>query len=384
MKHRNYAKILTLFLTIGLCATLVSCASFGLGSKTVRIEDYVQITFDDNDYNGYATPSIIIDEEGLDKYANTEKLAEFNKENEVTFGWEEYTLSDLLDISFAENYKNLSNGDKIVVKISIQPALESEGLTLDKLCDGLDIKIESTEIEYTVSGLEEPKNVIDIFEGIEQYIPYVGANGSGYVDAFYQVNIPDDYSKQIDDVYFSKGSHTNSVKIIHGNTNIGEISYHIEGQNLKKGDILELTAGGAIGALEGIGYVVPTTKINVTVPDLGEYLTSQEQLTPEIIEEIKATVFENGNIDIIDKFYYVTYKPGVECKYKSPAFIVAVFYEKDSWFSGYYIDELNDIIIKPDGTIVVEKYKDDSYSDDTLEEAIGKLDTKRYEFVELE
>lgn len=376
------------FILIAVFAVLMcSCASSQnprpIFKKTINAEEYIAMEY--GKYNGYSSPEIKVDYAALSKQIDAETFNEFVNTLSDELRWEIKMydcMADVFDIELKEDYDNVSNGDKIIVEISIESYLEEEGLTLEKICNGLGIKFKNTEIEYTVSGLEEPKQVIDIFEDIEQYIVYTGANGNGSI-GYEQVNIPKDFSKQIGDVYLSKGSYTNSIKIIYNNKNLGEISYHIEGKKLSKGDVIEMTASGPVRALEDYGYVIAATRKNITVPDLGDYLTSAEQLTPTIIEAIKSKIYDEEGIDSIDKLYYSTYKPGVECRFDSTSFIVAMYYS-DGWlFNGYRIVEIYDIIIKPDGRIVVENYKDGAGLYDTIEEAIDALDEARYNFTEI-
>lgn len=351
--------------------------------KTIDAKEY--ITIDYGKYNGYSSPSIEVNYEAISAQIDAETFNNFvnTLPNELRWEMRMYDcMADVFDIEFKEYYDNVYNGDKITVEISVEPYLEKEGLTLDKICNGLGIKFKNTEIEYTVSGLEEPKYLIDIFEDIEQYIVYEGANGNGWI-GYYQFEIPKDYLKQVGELYFSKGSYTNSVKIIHNNIKIGEISYYIDGEKLSKGDVIEITTSCPITALENLGYVVSATRKNTTVPDLGDYLTSADQLTPTIVEAIKSKIYDEEGIDSIDKLYYSTYKPGVECSFDSTSFIVGIYYYNSWLFKGYRIVEINDIIIKPDGTIVVENYERGIAFYDTIEEATDALDEARYNFTDI-
>ena len=116
--------------------------------------------------------------------------------------------------------------------------------------------------------------------------------------------MPDDYKKQVGDIYLVKGSSTNAVTVIHGNTNIGTLYYQVDGENLSGGDIIELSISQSIWAssnvikkLEDLGYVIPTTYKNITVTDLGEYLKNEDQLTPEILTAIKNEIYTEAEIE---------------------------------------------------------------------------------------
>ena len=350
--------------------------------KTIDVDLNKLLSVDFGKYEGYASPSVEVDydyfrsllvEEVVDDFA--EKSMDSQVKAILARDCEEW-----FNAEFDKAYSNLKNGDAIKVNLVLDNVLDDCGVSVADLEVGLAINLHGGTNNYIVTGLKEPKNVIDVFEGIEQYIVYEVANGNG---STYGIAIPDDYSKQINDIYFSKKKYSNSVSVIHGNTKLGEISYKINGYNLKKGDILELTANAPTNALEELGYIIPSEKMNVTVPDLGEYLTSQEQLTSDIIEAIKAEIYEKEDIKSIDKLYYANYKPGIECTFESTSFIVAIVY-RSGWSGGYCIDELNDIILKPDGTVIVENYDEDVWGDKTIEKAESKLAINLYDFIELE
>ena len=132
------------------------------------------------------------------------------------------------------------------------------------------IETRTVAYTYTVSGLEEPKNVIDV---------------------------------------------------IKGNAKLGAIVFEVEGSGLSKGDVLTVTVSNsssvfekALETLEGLGYIIPTLETQIIVPDLGEYLKTKDQLTAEVIDAIKNEVYKRRSTDGIDELYFTTFKPGVECK----------------------------------------------------------------------
>lgn len=352
--------------------------------KTVDVDISKLLIIDFGKYEGYASPSIEIDygyfrslliDEVVDDFAEKSK----NSQVQAMLARD---CKEWFSAKFDKAYSNLKNGDVIKVGLVLDNVFADSGISFADFEAGLALNFNGSTNTYVVDGLVEPKNVIDIFEGIEQHIVYEGANGRGRIGNK-QIEIPEDYSRQEGDIYFSNGFWSNSVKIVHNNTKIGEITYYIEGENLSGGDVLEITASCPTDVLEKLGYIVPTTKTNVTVPDLGEYLTSQEQLTPDIIEAIKTEIYGKEDVKTIDKLYYANYRPGVECTFESTSFVVAIVY-RSMWSGGYCIDQLNDIIIKSDGTVVIENYDEDLWGDKTIEKAESKLDVMRYNFVELE
>ena len=356
-----------------------------LSTVEVNLDKLLQVDF--GKYEGYASPSVHIDYEYLEDLIIDEFVDNFYNQ---TSNWDVKRLlngdcNDWLYVEFDKTYNNLKNGDVIKVKIVLNDIFTENGVTLSDFEAALGLDLNGGVNSYIVKDLIVPQNVIDIFADIEKYIRFEGANGYGYI-GYPEIKIPTDYSYQVGDIYLLKGTFANSVKIIHKNTNIGELSYHIEGSSLSGGDTLKLSAdsgySGVRKTLEDIGYIIPTMSKYITVPDLGEYLTSWDQLTPEIISALKEQIPSSN----INKLYFTTFKPGVECNYNTTAFITAIYYKSGFWDSGYCIDELYNVIIKSDGTVKIENYQEDDTWDaaNSVDGAIAKLDKNAYEFVVIE
>lgn len=347
-------------------------------SVTLELDKILELDF--GKYNGYGTPTVDIDTEYLKKTAIPEIVKEY------AYEFSGYTRSliendyEWFDVEFDKAYSNISNGDEVKVQIVLSEDLVDAGISLAELEQGLGITLSDTIKTYKVSGLEEPKNVIDVFEGIENYIKYEGGNGHGRI---YSIEIPKDYSRVVDDLYFSRGHsiYADSLKVIYNNTRIADINFEFDHnlENLSEGDVVEITFFGDTKELEKLGYIVPTKKKSITVPNLGIYLTSKDQITPEVVEAIKTEIIEKRSPNTINEIYIATYNPGAECNHKFTTFIVPVVYKKKFFERGYYIDQVYDVIIKPDGSIETD-YNDGWRNYDTLEEAKATFDTTRYSF----
>lgn len=348
-------------------------------SGYIDLDKLVKIDF--GEYNGYGTPSAELDTEYLQSVTNRKGV----------YGDDGWWLD--LEVEFSQAYNNLKNGDKVTYALVIDEDPHIDSITLDAIEAELQMKFSATSKTITVSGLKEPANVIDIFEGIEQYIYYSGTNGNGSVSAYHNLKIPDDYNRQIGDIYLLKYG-DQAVSVIYNNKNIGHINFYSEEfKNLSMGDIVLFTLPNSIydtsmstiGELEKLGYTVPRTRILLTVPDLGEYITSQEQFTSEIIDAIKTEVKTRNSIDGDIKLYYATYKPGIECPHDSSSFVIAIYSKPGYWgdIYYYYINELNDIIIKPDGTILIEDYNNPLNKYASIEAAEAELDTTKCIYIPL-
>lgn len=358
-----------------------------LNTIDVDLDKLLKVDF--GKYEGYASPSVEVDYGYFDGLLINEVVDDFArkaKNNEV-----KNILSrdskEWFTVSFDKAYDGIKNGDIVTVNIVLDDVFTDADISIADFEAGLALNLNGGTNTYSVEGLIEPENVLDIFEGIEQYIVYEGANGNGRIGSV-QVEIPKAYSRQVGDLYFSKEEWAhNSINIIHNNDKIGTITYYVKGEKLSGGDVVEITASCPTDVLEDLGYIVPTTHKNTTVPDLGEYLRTKDQLNSDVLTAIKDKIYAEAEVTSIDKLYLATYKPGIECKYDSTTFIVGIYYKKGFWSTGYQFDAVYDIIIKPDNSIVVETYDYDADTNwsayDTLDEVIAQLDVNSYDFVEL-
>lgn len=411
---KNTKIYLSIILTIIFAAMLCACGSSGSSSgsifsskTTIDAKNYISINF--GKYDGYSSPEIEVDFEAMSSKIDVDTFNEFKNSFTGELKWEldmYDNRADVFDIDLAENYQNISNGDKIVVIITAEPYLESEGLPLNKLCDGLGINFKDTEIEYTVSGLEEPQNVIDIFGDIENYIGYNGTNGNGETYGhsdpserratsfspvkntdqtffFNGVYFPKDYSRQLGDLYFVYNDKT-SLNVLNGNIKICTIEYGCGASYLSEGDRITVKASSnKLEELEKCGYFVAATEKVIVVPDLGEYITAKEQLTENVIEQIKTQVEDSSYDGEICELYYVTLKPGVEQEHHSKACLVALV-KKSSWIrTEYYYYYSHDVILEPDGEVISDWDYNSYKSKKTLSELreIFYVDMYNYELV---
>lgn len=409
---KNTKFYLSIFFVIILAALICSCGlsddgggSGGtiFGKTTIDAKDYIAVNF--GKYDGYSTPEIEVDFEGLSGKIDAEKFNEFKNSlsADLRFELSMYdNMAEVFEIELLEEYENVSNGDKIVVKIMADSYLESEGLTLKKLCDGLGIKFKTTEIKFTVVGLEKAENVVDIFGDVEKYICYNGTNGDGETAMHTEYNprcattfspvkdtdknwynngvcFPEDYSRQVGNLYFVY-SDRSSLKVLVDNIKICTISYDCGGAYLSKGDKIEVTAPYVDTEIfEDYGYVVASTSKTITVPDLGEYMTSKDQLTENVISQAQNQI-DTSSYDVhLVELYYVTLKPGVEQTHHSKACLVGVVKRRDILRYEYYYYYAHDIILEPDGSSIME-WEHNILGKDAIEELREIFYTDMYEY----
>lgn len=390
--------VLALSIVIGLFAACSGTSSGGIsiGAKTIDLKDY--ITIDYGKYNGYSEPVFDVDRVSMSTVFDTEKIGKFKKTlpESVQFEFNYITsYAHFFDFDFAEDYNNISNGDKLIINVTLDSFLTDYGVTMEDFCKACGIKFKETTIEYTVSGLEDLPDMLDVFEGITQYAQYDGANGYGRCSG---IRIPDDYMRQVGELYFVKADYNNSaVKVLLNNTKISEIAYSVEyNEKLSMGDTVILKASITTfdnTVVEDDIVFLSTyscfknSSVELIVPDLGKYLTTVEEFTPDVIEKIKAQIYEKHGVKNIEKMYFSTFLPGVEspASYKVPVFITVIVNDRRnfSFYDYFFIDYVENIMLTPAGEVVFG-YDDVSYPYyGEVQGAVDDLDYDSFVYTEL-
>lgn len=390
-KIRLVALLLTLSSIIGLFA---ACSSNGsIGAKTIDVKDYITINY--GKYNGNSEPTFDVDYYSMSAAFDTEKLNKYIETLPESVQFEFIGINSyahFFNFDFREDYKNISNGDTVIIDVTFDSYLPDYGVSMEDFCKHSGIILKETTLEYTVSGLEELPDMIDVFEGVEQYIQYSGANGYG---SYYDLVIADDYMRQEGELYFVRDGYTNAVKVLLNNKKIAEILYFVEAEsNLSAGDIITLKAQvtACADTVEENGVVFLGTyacfkqsSTEVTVPDLGKYLTTVEEFTPDVIGKIKAYILEEYEVIGIEKMYFTTFLPGVESPYNVPVFIMVIVNDKRNLalYEYYYIDYVENIILMPDGEVKFG-YDDESYPRyDDVQAALDDFEYDSFVYTEL-
>lgn len=241
---------------IVLLALLFGVYSLFFSRKSINPKDFITVNVD-NALNGYANAQIDVDYDKL-----TELIGEENFKNAVKSMMTEdekkfiqssgSSVNAYLDSSMAKsmyyapyfvnvNYDtptNLSNGQDIVFTFDSG----YYDFSFDEITKMLGIKLPK-EYKYTVSGLEEGKEINILIPNIENYVSFYGANGSGsavlgWNDATY--NFENDYQVKM---------MNNIGQVSHNGSIVGSILYEVVGENgknadggLSEGDTVKVTA----------------------------------------------------------------------------------------------------------------------------------------------
>ncbi len=346
--------------------------------QKANVEELVKVSF--SKYNGYAQPTVEIDAEKFRELFDQKIFSIYKTQSNSKLSSLLNKISnpaEMFEIVYDQAYNNLSNDDKVTFSLEIKPEFAEAGVTFDTIKEKLYVEFKDRKVTSKVSGLEEAKNAINLFEDVEAWIKYEGANGYGKTSSYNHMRIPEDYVKVIDDLYF-KYYGANSLKVIHNNKNIATIYYDFSAEGLSQGDIFEITARSSnFGAIEDLGYIIPTTRTQVAVPDLGTYMTSPKELSKDMIEKLIEKAVADSDAVEWCKLYCATIKPGYELDHSSGTAISAIV-KRTGWFSGgYCLYTAYDIIIK--GDEVTAKFKAITTGKDSIEKVEDSF-SEKWEF----
>ncbi len=324
--------VVSLVLAVLTVTTVFSSCS--LGKTKIDIEDFVTVEF--TSFNKHAKPQLTIDYDAVENLVEAEKMkryfAKVNPQEAELYNYfgDSASLWTFIDIKFAQEYENLANGDTVVVTAVPSSEMESAGQSLKDIEKGLGVKIKDAEIK--VEGLADAKE-IDLFKDIEKYFSFEGVNGKGKID----ISIPEDTSYQIEDFYFKRTGY-NTFNVVYNNESLGNLTYDVKPDesgyaktDFKQGDVctIQMVNPTLTFNLEKLGYVAKAEEYTVTVPDLGSYITSKDQLTQKDMEILKKALVDHminegyGNPEIMAT-YYSKINPGEVCDEDAKDIFVAV------------------------------------------------------------
>lgn len=330
---------------IMLVAILLGAASCSAGGKAVDLQDFATVQFSSFDKHGKA--DLTVDYNAIMQKLDTKKAQKYFKkvcpedaELYRQFG-DDANLTTYLTIEFAQDYKNLANGDKVVVTAKPSDKMVSANQTLEDIEKGLGIKIKNAE--FKVEGLETAKEV-NIIKDINEWCVFSGTNGNGKLEIKGEKNA----KFQDGDFYFSTNNYnTNNIVVVHKNTKLGVIGLGVKDSygnfksgknNITKGEVITVYLyGGVLSEMEKLGYVPAQTEFEITVPDLGNYVTSKNELTSEDINqmrtELQTLASEKLNNCKIVSDFFIMINPGAACdEDQKIKYICCVEYNKTSGF----------------------------------------------------
>lgn len=377
-------------------ATLLSLCSCGGISKKVKPAEFITMNYET--YNGYGRASMDVDYDAINDIVNDKSLnkaakkavKEHYKRNadeieelfisnyKIEKNWSDvdFDFDDLFYFELADNYTNLSNGDKVTVNVElnysifeeldydIKDVIKVSGISMD------------TSYEFTVEGLREAKT-FDVLKDIEKYITYKGADGAGVPI----IEFPDDYLYNESGVYFKKSSYYSStLNVIYNNTNYGAIVFETKADKLSTGDVYTVEMrGSAISDLFVEGIVPKTTEKEITTPNLGHYANNVNDLTKDQINAIASDLLQaavnkgDSEVQLVNA-YVGTIKADSAHKYTGKSCLVIIYSRASGWFTEPYSSyTAYDIIVKPDGTYSIGDMTYNSWGSGSAEDEYAKL-----------
>lgn len=155
---------------------------------------------------------------------------------------------------------------------------------------------EETEPEYDY--------LIDIFEDVEDWLTFSGAGNECSI----QLDIPDDYSREINGLYIKKNWYANVVQLIYNNKLMGDFSFCFDSDyNLTAGDVVTIYDNDIRELNNNLlqnGFYIKDTEYQFNYPDIGSYIKSWEEavnIFSVLDEKAKEYYCERENIDINSK-----------------------------------------------------------------------------------
>ena len=152
---------------------------------------------------------------------------------------------------------------------------------------------EETEPEYDY--------LVDVFEDVEDWLEFSGAGDECSV----KLEIPKDYSREINGLYIKRSVYTNVVELIYNNKSMGYFSFYIDNAtNLSVGDIVTIYSNNIYELNNNLlqnGFYIKDSAYQISYPDMGSYISSWEEavnIYDVLDEKAKECYCKYKNIDI--------------------------------------------------------------------------------------
>lgn len=383
-----FKKAIAVILTISTLLTLCSCGA--IGKTKIKVEDYIEITYDG--FSGEAVCRIDVDYEGMnslvDVKSRNKNLSNLAKEYDIDAQELIEELAEMrswIYVSLAEDYENISNGDKLKVIVEVSSRISNIfGFTMDDVEEMLGVNFSGTEIEIEATGIKEYVT-IDVFSAIEQYfsVDENAISGEGRLS----IKIPEDFEVQIGGLTLKDGGDYSDVDFYEGDDYLVGADIVCD-EKLTSGETYEVTleyTGFYSHSLKYYGYLVESMTKTYTAPEFKyKKLSSRDELSTENIVYLKSLVTNiissgTDGEQFVEMYYYETKDSSSSNK---KAGIIAIVYRSEFYytFSRYYTMIADNVVIDNAGNITAEFSLGD-WAYDTLEETRSKgLNHDRYTY----
>ena len=258
---KKMRKFLLILIVIVMCLSLTACGS----TTKVELSQYLSVSY--TGYNGNGTPRIDFDFADFEYGIMSQWKDKDKMEKLVELTAVETTITYAADVS-----ENLSNGDTITVKISLNEEKAKEyGYSFTGL-----------EKKFTVEGLADPIEIDPFAEDIF---------GSGKIVDFTLEGI---------DPFVCLFLRNNALL----GDPIRHITYKVDKDwDLKNGEIITITAT-LDKKLQQQGYLLTRTETTITVEGFERFASAASDLTRDVLQRISDRAYQEcvngGSVDIYD------------------------------------------------------------------------------------
>lgn len=354
-------KRIPLFLSCICLLMLTAC-----GQTSIDTQNIATVTFSGIDTHGTVA---IEPNHDINETIDPQKVVNYiNKVSDVdTLYSEDSILEDgifpLLSYEF-DKTSNLSNGDTITMTISPSAEMEMVGQSLEDIQKGVGFKLSENPVEITVSGLEEVA-IIDLSEELAEHITYNGADGEAT-----PVFDGENFSISKDGVQFTGAGQNFKGKS--ETADGGDIQFTMTfdpDYDLTTGDTLTVRLNYNQDSAAKQGFTV-NNEFTITVPGLPTYVSSPDQITEDMKNDVIEYMFNDIKTDIQHDFYdtftlldakWCDRKNNAPDKGAAEEYYLAIrySYQYNNFFS-IKEDETNavcNILLYPDGTYEFSEVK---------------------------
>lgn len=373
----------------------------------LEFTDFAEVVLSTNKLSGFGEIEVNIDYEKLDEIIGRDKLIDTFVELETANGKEDIVNAELesmkrdtisrIFVNYVPGVNNgrLNNGDVITLKGVTYIAKDGNlSQTLQELNEktGLDFPL---SYEYTVSGLEEPVEKLDLMlKDPQQYISIKpnGLSSNDLVDGNIKLDVkfPDSYTN--DDVYYMRKTDTLKYEVVKDNERFGSITYepvNVEGDSFYvKGydNLSNYSSGDTItfelqfdneNMLQSEKKSIPDRFFKYTIGTVNEYVTSVDDISDSDIDDlIECDAEFIRTTDPVVAVFKGKMKPEYTIT-DHDGFVIGIVRKQDQGM--YYGDFYYAINRKPDGSVTSSSYFGLSlFTDDDSIPTAEMIETKDY------
>ena len=335
-----------------------------IGAETIKAEDIVKVTLDQEKFSGSSHADIKLDfSEVSDNALSREKLLKFAEKKLKNTGMADSEIQSVVEsgsdyysdpaqyITFtAENNESIANGD--VISIRFKPAsawddFKMSDITWADLCKEMGIKMDET-YEYTVSGLKEGELIDFTIPDIQSMLQIDGV--SGEADIRFGDKMPETYQVS-DDIYMNRsafGTLGGQYSVIVNNKEVGVYEFICAGPdgrafNVKNGDEITITAVPSNSLLQYLAeknQAPKETNVKFTISGIPEYVESLDDISVEDAKQMEEVINYQFPSSKIKEVYKASLNPTERTEDMYPVYLVYIVENQWGETNGILISDI--------------------------------------------